>query len=182
MLKFTKNIPSHRSISENLTSVSCGHRLGSERNRQSERYCRAMARSRKRPRSLPRVTLKQLGLSDLETTAAELAPLTLRQYVDFLAQTPLPTEQQKQNFIEYVSHAHSWYKHLPLYPPGAPFYFFIDKYAACDRLVSRDGTAVIKERIESGFRYSDSPHCKISRSLWSSRLQLWLRNEGDCTK
>jgi hypothetical protein len=81
-----------------------------------------MVRSRKRPRSLPRVTLKQLGLSELEKPAAELSVLSLRQYVELLAQTPLPTEQHKQNFVEYVSHAHSWYKHLPLYPPGAPFY------------------------------------------------------------
>lgn len=109
---------------------------------------------------MPRVTLEQLGLSELERPAAELTALTLRQYVELLAQTPLPTEQQKQNFVEYVSHAHSWYKHLPLYPPGAPFYFFIDKYAACDRLVSRDGTAVIKDRIESGFHYSDYPTAK----------------------
>jgi hypothetical protein len=119
-----------------------------------------MARSRKRLRPLPRVTLKQLGLSELQTPAAELPALTLRQYVELLAQTPLPTPQQKQNFVEYVSHAHSWYKHLPLYPPGAPFYFFIDKYAACDRLVSQDGTAIIKERIESGFHYSDYPTAK----------------------
>jgi hypothetical protein len=116
-----------------------------------------MAPSRQTPRSLPEVTLKQLGLSELETTEADLPGLTLRQYVDLLAQTPLPTEQQKQNFIEYVSHAHSWYKHLPLYPPGAPFYFFVDKYAACDRLVSRDGTAVLKKRIKPGFHYSDYP-------------------------
>lgn len=98
--------------------------------------------------SLPRFNLEQVGLTELETTAAELPPLTLRQYADLLAQTPLPTQQQKQNFVEYVSHAHSWYKHLPLYPPGAPFYFFVDKYAGCDRLVSRDGTAILNERTE----------------------------------
>jgi len=107
--------------------------------------------------SLPRVTLEQLGLSELEITAAELPPLTLRQYVDLLAGVPLPTQQQKQKFVEYVSHAHSWYKHLPLYPPGVPFYFFIDKYAGCDRLVSKDGTAMLKERAEHGFHYSEYP-------------------------
>jgi hypothetical protein len=119
-----------------------------------------MAQSKKRLRSLPSVTLEQLGLSELKKPAAELPALTLRQYVELLAQTPLPTQQQKQNFVEYVSHAHSWYKHLPLYPPGATFYFFIDKYAGCDRLVSQDGTAIIKERIESGFHYSDYPTAK----------------------
>jgi hypothetical protein len=110
---------------------------------------------RKRMGSLPRVTLEELGLSELEITAAELPPLTLYQYVNLLERVPLPTQQQKENFVEYVSHAHSWYKHLPLYPPGAPFYFFIDKYAGCDRLISRDGTAVLKERAEHGFHYSE---------------------------
>jgi hypothetical protein len=110
---------------------------------------------RKRLRSLPSVTLEQLGLSELGITAAELLPLTLGQYVDLLSGVPLPTQQQKQNFVEYVSHAHSWYKHLPLFLPGAPFYFFLDKYAGCDRLVSRDGKAVLRERTEQGFHYSD---------------------------
>jgi hypothetical protein len=107
--------------------------------------------------SLSRVTLEELGLSELEITATELPPLTLRQYVNLLSGVPLPTQQQKQNFVEYVSHAHSWYKHLPLYPPGAPFYFFIDKYAGCDRLVSKDGTAMLRERAEHGFHYSEYP-------------------------
>jgi hypothetical protein len=106
---------------------------------------------RKRLRSLPRFTLAQLGLSELEITAAELPPLTLHQYVNLLERVPLPTQQQKQTFMEYVSHAHSWYKHLPLYPPGVPFYFFIDKYAGCDRFVSKDGTGILKERTEGGF-------------------------------
>jgi hypothetical protein len=119
-----------------------------------------MARSKKRLRSLPRVTLKQLGLSELETTAAELPALTLRQYIELLAQTPLPTHYKNRTLWSMYRYAHSWYKHLPLYPPGAPFYFFIDKYAACDRLVSQDGTAIIKERIESGFHYSDYPTAK----------------------
>jgi hypothetical protein len=112
---------------------------------------------RKRMCSLPRLTLEQLGLSELEITAVELPPLTLHQYVNLLSDVPLPTQQQKQNFVEYVSHAHSWYKHLPLYPPGASFYFFVDKYAGCDRLVSKDGTAMLKERAKHGFHYSEYP-------------------------
>jgi hypothetical protein len=115
---------------------------------------------RERLRSLPSVTLEQLGLSELEIMAAELPPLTLHQYADLLARVPLPTQEQKDNFVQYVSHAHSWYKHLPLYPPGVPFYFFIDKYAGCDRLVSKDGTGILKERTEGGFHYSDYPTVK----------------------
>jgi hypothetical protein len=114
----------------------------------------------KRLRSLPHYTLEELGLSELAITAAELPALTLRQYIDLVSDVPLPTQQQKENFIEYVSHAHSWYKHLPVYPPGVPFYFFIDKYAGCDRLVSEDGTAILQERTEPGFHYSDYPTAK----------------------
>ena len=114
----------------------------------------------KRLRSLPHYTLEELGLSELAITAAELPPLTLREYVDLVSDVPLPTQQQKENFIEYVSHAHSWYKHLPVYPPGVPFYLFIDKYAGCDLLVSEDGAAVLTERTERGFHYSDYPTAK----------------------
>jgi hypothetical protein len=42
-------------------------------------------------------------------------PVPLRRYVDFIA-GELPTRQQKENFVDYVSHAHSWYKHLSAYP------------------------------------------------------------------
>jgi hypothetical protein len=113
----------------------------------------------KRRRSLPHYTLEELGLSELAITAAELPALTLRQYIDLVSDVPLPTQQQKENFIEYVSRAHSWYKHLPVYPPGVPFYFFIDKYAGCDRLVSEDGAAILQERTEHGHSaYTTAEH------------------------
>ncbi len=83
--------------------------------------------------------------------------LSLAQYLDLLAGVPLPTQQQKENFVEYVSHAHSWYKHLPLYPPGEPFYLFMDKYAGCDRVLLSDGKAALVGRSQQGFHYSDIP-------------------------
>jgi hypothetical protein len=48
----------------------------------------------------------------------QLSSLTLAQYVDLVSPVPPPTQQQKEDFADFVSHAHSWYKHLPLYPPG----------------------------------------------------------------
>ena len=78
-------------------------------------------------RKLPVVTLEELGLSELNIDVTKLPLLTLREYLSLISDIPLPTQQQKENFVEYVSHAHSWYKHLPMYQPGAPFYFFIDK-------------------------------------------------------
>lgn len=82
---------------------------------------------------------------------------TLAEYVNLIANVPPPTQQQKENFAEFVAHAHSWYKHLPSWLPGAEFFFFIDKYAGCDRVVMGDGTAAIAERKKRGFHYSDIP-------------------------
>ena len=110
-----------------------------------------------RLRKLPSVTLEQLGLSELAINVNDLPLLTLSEYLSLISNIPLPTQQEKENFVEYVSHAHSWYKHLPMYQPGAPFYFFIDKYAGYDRLVQKDGTAVLAERVTKGFHYSALP-------------------------
>jgi hypothetical protein len=100
----------------------------------------------------PRVRLPLLGIARQPS-----ATFTLTQYLRLVAGLPLPTQEQRENFVDYVSHAHSWYKHLPLYLPGVPFYFFIDKYAGCDRMLQEDGTAALRERIKRGFHYSDIP-------------------------
>jgi len=78
----------------------------------------------------------------------------LATYVELLADLPLPTKQQKEAFADYVAHAHSWYKHLSPYPPGAEFHFFIDRHAGRER---RHGTAEVRDRTERGFHYSEIP-------------------------
>ena len=85
------------------------------------------------------------------------ATLTLAEYLNLLSGVPLPSTQQKSEFAEFVSAAHSWYKHLPANLPGQPFYFFLDKYAGCDRRLQLNGTAVLADRSEQGFHYSDIP-------------------------
>ena len=78
----------------------------------------------------------------------------------YLAQVrglPLPTDEQRRNFVDYVANAHSWYKHLPAFLPGAPFHFFVDRAAGCDWLALRDGSRAIAERTEQGFHYSSIP-------------------------
>lgn len=87
----------------------------------------------------------------------QVVTLTVTEYLNLLSAVPLPSTQQKSEFAEFVSSAHSWYKHLPPNLPGQPFYFFIDKYAGCNRLLQKDGTAVLVERPEQGFHYSDLP-------------------------
>jgi hypothetical protein len=46
------------------------------------------------------------------------ATLTLAEYLNLLSGLPLPSTQQKSEFAEFVSAAHSWYKHLPANLPG----------------------------------------------------------------
>jgi len=92
-----------------------------------------------------------------------MSRLSLDQYLDLLAAVPLPTEPQRDGFVDYVAHAHSWYKHVPPFPPGAPFYFFLDKYAGCDRVRLADGGTVLKERAARGFHYSAIPTTEYRR-------------------
>ena len=104
-------------------------------------------------RKPPRLVDSALAEIDRE---AEVT-LSMPRYLDLLAEVPLPTQQQKENFAAYVSQAHSWYKHLPYHLPGTPFYFFIDKYAGFDRVLLKDSTAALRERVKHGFHYSDIP-------------------------
>jgi len=76
----------------------------------------------------------------------EAVPLAL--YVDLVADLPLPTQQQRDNFVDYVSHAHGWYKSISPYPPGIPVHFFLDRHAGCDH----NGTPVVTPRTERGVR------------------------------
>ena len=50
-------------------------------------------------RSLPRYTLEELGLGELERTAAELPSFTLHECVDLVSDVPLPTQQRKENLL-----------------------------------------------------------------------------------
>ena len=108
----------------------------------------------------------------------ELPSLTLREYVDLVSDVALPTQQQKENFVEYVSHAHSWYRHLPLYPAWSAVLFLYRQVRRIRPVVSKDGTGILKERTEPGFHYSFILPQNIETSS-ATRLQLWLRNEGD---
>jgi hypothetical protein len=117
-------------------------------------WMRALLQGLRKSLSSPPPEVKLLRL--LESQEEQLSSLPLAQYVTMIADVPLPTQEQKENFVEYVSHAHSWYKHLPLYP-GVPFHFFLDKYAGCDRVLLFDGTMELAERTQQGFHYSDIP-------------------------
>jgi hypothetical protein len=97
---------------------------------------------------------------------------SLTDYVTWLDDELLPTPEQRTSFVEYVAHSHSWYKHLPLYPPGTPFYFFLNKYAGWAR---EHGTPSVGERKERGSHYS-----QVSTAVYRSAFAcLDYALEGD---
>jgi hypothetical protein len=51
------------------------------------------------------------------------------EYLKIVSQLPLPTVAQTEAFAKHVTEAHSWYKHLPAFPPGQCFTFFLDPQA-----------------------------------------------------
>jgi hypothetical protein len=81
----------------------------------------------------------------------------LQEYVSLFRAFPKPTIDQMWAFAHHVSRAHSWYKHLPLLPPGSPFSFFCDPGAGMQRTIERDGSIQVLERHERGFHYSWLP-------------------------
>jgi len=50
---------------------------------------------------------------------------------------PVPTPEQTARFADHVAENHSWYKHLPFFPPGASFVVFPNPHAG--RTVKTDG-------------------------------------------
>lgn len=86
-----------------------------------------------------------------EVTA--LPVLGLREYRRMVEPLPPPTVQQIEDFAFFVSEAKSWYKHLPLLPPGEPFSFFIDPWAGLDRILGRRGQVVYVNRTSETPRF-----------------------------
>ena len=79
----------------------------------------------------------------------ETVPCTLTYYREIVKALPRPTPVQIDNFVKYVSEAHSWYKHLPLLPPGETFQFFIDPFSGFNRVIQPGGQVIHKKRTEN---------------------------------
>ncbi len=59
-------------------------------------------------------------------------------------------------FAAFVCQAHSWYKHLPFYPPGRPLQFFLDPAAGMDLFFNASGVDAAPRDV-TGFHYSAIP-------------------------
>lgn len=90
-------------------------------------------------------------------------PLTHVCYRQLVAPLQLPTNAQLNVFADFVSTAHSWYKHLPLLPPGQLFNYFLDPAAGMDLVHMPDGALEVKIRAEQGFHYSSLPTADYRR-------------------
>lgn len=80
--------------------------------------------------------------------------LTLVQYRSVTRSLPRPTVAQMTDFAEFISGAHSWYKHLPLLPPGRPIQLYIDSAAGMQLTTTPDGRVKAETRESDGFHYS----------------------------
>ena len=67
-----------------------------------------------------------------------------------------PTDGQIEAFADYVAAVHSWYKHLPMPPPGVDFHFYIDPNAGMDHLIHASGEVTVRARTPDteSFHYS----------------------------
>lgn len=80
--------------------------------------------------------------------------LSVAEYRATIAALPRPRQEQIESYVEFVSNAHSWYKHLPMYPPGRSFYFYLDPSAGMHRTVGVDGRLRCVASETRGFHYS----------------------------
>jgi hypothetical protein len=70
----------------------------------------------------------------------------LDEYRQLVSSLPPPTDHQIRAFALFVSEARSWYKHLPLLPPGVPFHFFIDPCSGMDCIILGNGRVTYRDR------------------------------------
>lgn len=87
--------------------------------------------------------------------------MTESRYLAEVRRLPRPSDAQVDAFVEYVATAHSWYKHLPLLPPGEEFVFYLDPNAGREWVLTaeegryRDRTSDTPER--ERFHYTWQP-------------------------
>jgi len=93
------------------------------------------------------------------------SPLPLDRYLAWLVDGGVhpPVSQQIRDFAEHVSTMHSWYKHLPFDGPGAPFVFYLDRYAGLHRVATPAGWSFLALEKPACFHYSMVPTTEYRR-------------------
>ena len=95
--------------------------------------------------------LVKLLIRSLESAPkpADMPSLDLARYREMIGKLPAPTDTQIEDFADFVSTAHSWYKHLPLAPPGVVFCFYVDRFAGYDWISRFWGKPKLRRRTEA---------------------------------
>lgn len=96
-------------------------------------------------------------------------------YLELVTGLPRAAPEQARDFAEYVSDAHSWYKHLPLMPPGEPFFFFLDPNAGRVLTQTANGAMIHHDRLEGWqkFHYNEMTTAEYRR-----RFGFWQYHCG----
>ncbi len=82
---------------------------------------------------------------------------------------PLPTLEQTGRFADHVADSHSWYKHLPFFPPGASFVLFPNPHAG--RGVRTDGDRFVVYDVDRA-EYFDHPS-RLATSVYLAQFGHW---------
>jgi hypothetical protein len=67
--------------------------------------------------------------------------------VDIEQKISFPSEQQTQNYLNYFTRAHSWYKHLS-WSECTDFYFFLNPDVAKETIITQKASFLTKEKTE----------------------------------
>ena len=81
----------------------------------------------------------------------------------------MPTPEQTDRFADHVAGNHSWYKHLPFFPPGASFVFFPNLHAG--RGVKPDGERFVVYDIEKGNYFAH--HSRLPTAEYLEQFGHW---------
>jgi hypothetical protein len=88
---------------------------------------------------------------------------------EWLKSLPVPTPEQTARFADHVADNHSWYKHLPFFPPGASFVFFPNPHAG--RSVRAEGERFVISDIEWGDYFAH--HSRLSTAEYIAQFGPW---------
>jgi len=86
-----------------------------------------------------------------------------------LKSLPVPTPEQTARFADHVVDNHSWYKHLPFFPPGASFVFFPNPDAG--RGLRAQGEQFVFYDIEQGDYFAH--HSRLATWEYLAQFGHW---------
>ncbi len=102
-------------------------------------------------------------------------------YRQLIALLPIPTAEQTESFAAYLVGAHSWYKHLPCDPPGAPFVVFLDPNAGRELVLTADGRAEYRDYVDEWKRlhYTSMPTAEYLTKFGHWHYENYLGTQVD---